>query len=101
MEAIKTTLWPIKMFSHAVFQRMLVDMRFQKCTYAWERIISLSEKKEKPMYMGSGQSAGGPGWAVYISILKTLRSLLDAGFPRNPIWERGLEVKNLNCYPGI
>ena len=32
---------------HAVFQGMLVYMRFWKCIYAWKRIFSLSKKKKK------------------------------------------------------
>lgn len=45
LEAITTTLWPIK-FSRAVFQGMLVYMRFWKRVCTWKRIISLFKKKE-------------------------------------------------------
>lgn len=56
---------------HAVFQGMLVYMRFWKCLYAWKSIISLSNKTkqtQKSLSLFSGsleacRSAGRGRWA--------------------------------------
>lgn len=100
MEAITTALWTIKMFSRAVFQGILVYVRFWKRVCTWKRIISLFKKKKRNT---AGNVAvwklGGWGGVVqvvadglavvvdwglngYMSILKILRSLLDTDFSK-------------------
>lgn len=116
MEAIKTTLWLIKIFSL---------LFFKKCWYIWDfgneyilgKTYFPSPSKENPRKafiwfpgsleacesVGSGRRLGGGsglGLTMHVSLPKPPKKPTGHWFSKKSCWESDLQVKNLNSYGG-